>query len=216
MRELELATRIWVPDAVRIFRRGKPGPEWNPPGGIALIAQGSSPPALENKDQKQGSIAMPNENDLEGMPDQGGNMAARRACRQPSPSLPMVRIKVSCSMRRARSSCETGNGPGRSTRRIPSGDEAAIGAMTAAMLICIGTSPYWASVCLAAPVVPWHTFNQIGFGPVNSQVCHSKHQGSPALRPRHSALVDVCIDLSDQASTLAWKMPVSFPIEGAR
>jgi hypothetical protein len=88
MRELELATRIWVPDAVWIFRRGKPGPEWNLLGGIALIAQGSSPPALENKDQKQGSIAMPNENDLEGMPDQRGKHGGQKGMPTAEPKPP--------------------------------------------------------------------------------------------------------------------------------
>jgi hypothetical protein len=32
------------------------------------------------------------------------------------------------------------------------------------------------SVCLAGRVVPWHTFNLVGFGPVNLQACHSKHR----------------------------------------
>ena len=42
------------------------------------------------------------------------------------------------------------------------------------------------SVCLAGRVVPWHTFNLVGFGPVNFQACHSKHQGA-TVRPGRSA-----------------------------
>ncbi len=34
------------------------------------------------------------------------------------------------------------------------------------------------SVRLADGVVPWHTFNLVGFGPVNFQACHSKYQSS--------------------------------------
>jgi hypothetical protein len=34
------------------------------------------------------------------------------------------------------------------------------------------------SVGLADGVVPWHTFNLVGFGPVNFQACHSKYQSS--------------------------------------
>jgi hypothetical protein len=33
-------------------------------------------------------------------------------------------------------------------------------------------------VRLADGVVPWHTFNLVGFGPVNFQACHSKYQSS--------------------------------------
>jgi hypothetical protein len=34
------------------------------------------------------------------------------------------------------------------------------------------------SVWLADRVVPWHNFNLVGFGAVNLQACHSKHQAS--------------------------------------
>jgi hypothetical protein len=50
------------------------------------------------------------------------------------------------------------------------------------------------SAWLAERVVPWHTFNLVGFGPVNFRARHSKYQGS---RPQAETLSlnRGCIDL---------------------
>ncbi len=43
-------------------------------------------------------------------------------------------------------------------------------------------------VWLAGRVVPWHTFNLLGFGLVASQVCHSRYQVA-VVRPKRSASI---------------------------
>lgn len=58
------------------------------------------------------------------------------------------------------------------------------------------------SVCLAVRVVPWHTFNLVGFGPVNFQACHSKYQGS-RRQAETLSLYRCCIDLLGQTLTFA-------------
>ena len=49
------------------------------------------------------------------------------------------------------------------------------------------------SVWLADRVVPWHTFNRFGFGPINFQACHSKlairRIEVAIVRPRRSASI---------------------------
>jgi hypothetical protein len=45
-------------------------------------------------------------------------------------------------------------------------------------LSCFSACQLGLSVRLADQVVPWHTFNLIGFGPVYFQACHSKYQSS--------------------------------------
>ena len=59
------------------------------------------------------------------------------------------------------------------------------------------------SVWLAARVVPWHTFNFVGFGPVNLQPSHPKYQCSCSQAETLSFL-RCRIDLSGQAFTFAW------------
>src|ERR1700704_3937690 len=58
------------------------------------------------------------------------------------------------------------------------------------------------SVWLAAPVVPWHTFNLVGFGPVNFQARHSKYQGS-CRQAETFSLLSRSIDLLGQALTFS-------------
>ena len=59
------------------------------------------------------------------------------------------------------------------------------------------------SVWLAAQVVSWHTFNFIGFRPVNLEACHSKYQSS---RRQAEALGLLCcgVDFLGQAFTFTW------------
>jgi hypothetical protein len=59
------------------------------------------------------------------------------------------------------------------------------------------------SVWLAARVVPWHTFNFIGFGPVYLQAGHPKNQCS-CSQAETFGLLRCRIDLSGQAFTFAW------------
>jgi hypothetical protein len=63
---------------------------------------------------------------------------------------------------------------------------------------------YGLSVWLAAGVVPWHTFNFVGFGPVNLQACHSKDQGSCG-EAETFGFFGGGVDLLGQALTFAWK-----------
>jgi hypothetical protein len=53
-------------------------------------------------------------------------------------------------------------------------------------------------VWLAGRVVPWHTFNLVGFDLVSFQACHSKYQVA-VVRPKRSAFDRRCIDLLSQA-----------------
>src|SRR5579872_4057961 len=64
------------------------------------------------------------------------------------------------------------------------------------------TSQTTGSVWLAVAVVPWHTFNLVGFGPVNLQARHTKYQGS--CREPETLGLDCCrIDLPSKALTFA-------------
>jgi hypothetical protein len=58
------------------------------------------------------------------------------------------------------------------------------------------------SVRLADAVVPWHTFNLVGFGPVNFQACHSKYQSS-RCQAETLSLYRCRVDLLGQALTFA-------------
>ncbi len=71
------------------------------------------------------------------------------------------------------------------------------------------------SVWLAARVVSWHTFNFVGFSPVNLQACHSKYQGSCGQAETFS-LLSRGIDFLGQALAFAWKCHSCFLIEGER
>jgi hypothetical protein len=62
------------------------------------------------------------------------------------------------------------------------------------------------SVCLAGRVVPWHTFNLVGFGPVNFQACHSKHQGA-TVRPGRSASIAAVPTFRARFSNLSGNAP---------
>src|SRR5689334_8291753 len=61
---------------------------------------------------------------------------------------------------------------------------------------------FWGSVRLAVGVVPWHTFNLLGFGAVDFEACHSKDQGSRSQAETFS--FDRCsVDFACKALTLA-------------
>jgi hypothetical protein len=59
------------------------------------------------------------------------------------------------------------------------------------------------SVRLAAQVVPWHTFNFIGFRPVNFEASHTKYQGC-CCQAETLGLLRCGIDFLGQALTFTW------------
>jgi hypothetical protein len=75
-------------------------------------------------------------------------------------------------------------------------------AATASGAFLADRAAFWLSVWLADRVVPWHTFNLVGFGPVNFQARHSKYQGS-RRQAETLSLYRRCVDLSSQALTFA-------------
>ena len=79
MRESELVTRVWVPDRAGGFS-----------GGHSLHREGTGAagPAFTAQPFKQGSIAMPKENDLEGVQDQGGKHGGQKGMPTPQPKPP--------------------------------------------------------------------------------------------------------------------------------
>ena len=79
MRESELVTRVWVPDRAGGFS-----------GGHSLHREGTGAagPAFTAQPFKQGSIAMPKENDLEGVQDQGGKHGGQKGMPKPEPKPP--------------------------------------------------------------------------------------------------------------------------------
>jgi hypothetical protein len=79
MRELELAARIWVPNRAGGFS-----------GGHSLHREGTGAAgiALTAHRLKQGAIAMPKENDLEGIQDQGGKHGGQKGMPAAEPKPP--------------------------------------------------------------------------------------------------------------------------------
>jgi hypothetical protein len=95
---------------------------WNPTALDRIVGHGKSVKGsslLVGKTlRKQGAITMPQENDLEGVQDQGGKHGGQKACRSLSPGLQlgvsrgaaMLPIKASCAMSGDRSSRATRSG----------------------------------------------------------------------------------------------------------
>jgi hypothetical protein len=75
--------------------------------------------------------------------------------------------------------------------------------------------PLARSARLDAKVVPWHTFNFIGIGPVDLEACHPKYQSS---RGQAEALgFPRCgFDLLSQTITFVWTCHKLFSPQGAR
>ena len=63
--------------------------------------------------------------------------------------------------------------------------------------------PFVGSVWLAAQVVPWHSFNLLGFRPVDFQASHSKYQGR-CCQAESFGLLCCGIDFLGQALTFTW------------
>src|ERR1700716_2106755 len=88
MRETQLATRIWVPNRALTFNEDL-WPTLHSDGtrrlrialtGMRRARESSSPSA-----KQQGPIAMPRENDLEGVQDQGGKYGGQKGMPKPEP-----------------------------------------------------------------------------------------------------------------------------------
>src|SRR3981081_2462456 len=89
MRETQLATRIWVPNRALTFNEDL-WPTLHSDGTrrlrIALTGMRRPRESSSRSTKQQGPIAMPRENDLEGIQDQGGKHGGQKGMPTPAPN----------------------------------------------------------------------------------------------------------------------------------
>ena len=133
MRETQLATRIWVPNRALTFNEDL-WPTLHSDGTrrlrIALTGMRRPRESSSRSAKQKGPIAMPRENDLEGVQDQGGKHGGQKGMPKPEPrpakSGPrpgQLPIKASYVTSRDRSSRATKSALSKPAERIRSDDE---------------------------------------------------------------------------------------------